>query len=82
MPGYGPRNASRLLCVVQGTSVDAQAIWPVMNHQATHGIGKAPKPFGATYAEHRRIFGEKQAERVRIRKVKRELVKLFKEIFA
>lgn len=41
-----------------------------------------PRPYSKNYVEHRRIFGEKQAERVRIRKVKRELVKLFKEIFA
>lgn len=38
--------------------------------------------YSSNYIEHRRICGEKQAERVRIRKIKRELVKLFMEIFA
>jgi len=38
--------------------------------------------YSKNYAEHRRIFGEKQAERVRLRKVKRELLKLFTEIFS
>lgn len=39
------------------------------------------RPYSENYLEHRRIVGEKQAERVRVRKVKKELVKLFTEIF-
>lgn len=38
-------------------------------------------PYGKTYAEHRRVMGLRQSEKVRIRKVKKELVRLFKEIF-
>jgi len=40
------------------------------------------RPYSENYIEHRRIVGEKQAERVRVRKVKKELVKLFTEIFS
>lgn len=38
-------------------------------------------PYGKTYAEHRRVMGLRQSEKVRIRKVKKELVKIFKQIF-
>ena len=41
-----------------------------------------PRPYSPNYLEHRRIFGERQAERVRVRKVKKELVALFKEMFS
>jgi hypothetical protein len=53
-----------------------------MNHQTTHGITKGTAtPYGESYADHRRVMGLRQAERVRIRRVKKELVRLFKEIF-
>ena len=52
-----------------------------MNLQADKG-NMGPKPYSRNYAEHRKIFGQKQAERVRVRKIKRELVKLFTEIFS
>lgn len=39
------------------------------------------RPYSQNYVEHRRILGEKQAERVRLRKIKKELIKLFQEIF-
>ena len=53
-----------------------------MNHQMTHGITKGTAtPYGESYADHRRVMGLKQSEKTRIRKVKRELVKLFREIF-
>jgi len=53
-----------------------------MNHGMTHGITKGLKtPYGESYAIHRRVMGERQAEKVRIRKVKKELLKIFTEIF-
>lgn len=53
-----------------------------MNHGMTHGITKGMKtPYGESYAIHRRVLGEKQAEKVRVRKVKKELIKIFTEIF-
>ena len=50
-----------------------------MNPQT--GMG-SHRYYSKNYAEHRRKFGEHQAEKVRIRKVKRELIKLFAEIFS
>jgi hypothetical protein len=38
-------------------------------------------PYGETYADHRKVFGEIRAEKTRIRKVKKELTELFLEIF-
>lgn len=53
-----------------------------MNHRMTHGITKGTAtPYGRSYADHRRVMGERQAEKVRIRKVKKELIKIFTEIF-
>jgi len=52
-----------------------------MNHRATHGITKGTAtPYGQSYADHRRVMGLKQSEKTRIRKVKKDLVKLFSEI--
>lgn len=45
-------------------------------------LGPGKQCYSKNYPEHRRIVGERQAERVRIRKVKRELVALFREIFS